>query len=413
MKKVWFAFLLSFLTIWSGNSMDGSKGSFKDDVPMTFVLGTDKNYIVPTLVTIHSLLKNGVENELTNIIVLTNGLNKDDKTLFGKIVNEIIMGLKKSSKNVKLYFLDISQSEERNLWSGVFKNIDKKFAFFGKNISEKEIIKYKFLLPFCIKNYAMMFASDQETNSLSVSNPKSFDKVNIPHYMWLDSDILITQNISQLYKSCLGSGSGICSSNYYFLTHDLTRFGKGFFGGIGSIDVNRIDTENDGPPAFPWRFSGGVLFFNLKNVNDKLFFNGYNGNNMVGTIDDETFFGLCCREGYFGEGVFSFSPRYNCRPSMPAAAQETLGKLTEQKGEEAEELKKITNPKEIAIWHWDGMTKPWHVLWDGLFIKNEKGESNDDAIRTANQQWREEYEEVYNIVRGLGYNINAYLMISK
>ena len=36
MRRVWFAFLLSFLAIWSGNSMEGNKGSVKDNVPMTW-----------------------------------------------------------------------------------------------------------------------------------------------------------------------------------------------------------------------------------------------------------------------------------------------------------------------------------------------------------------------------------------
>jgi len=39
MKKVWFAFLLSFLTTWSGNSMEGNKKIVEGNEPMTFVLG--------------------------------------------------------------------------------------------------------------------------------------------------------------------------------------------------------------------------------------------------------------------------------------------------------------------------------------------------------------------------------------
>lgn len=74
MKKVLVEFLLNFLAVCSGNSMEGSKGSAKGNEPMTFVLGTDKNYIVPKLVTIHSLLKNGIKrvnNKMKiNIVVL-------------------------------------------------------------------------------------------------------------------------------------------------------------------------------------------------------------------------------------------------------------------------------------------------------------------------------------------------------
>ena len=61
MKKVWSVFLLSFLAICSKESMEDSKGSAKGNEPMTFALGTDKNYIMLTLVAIHSLLKNEVK----------------------------------------------------------------------------------------------------------------------------------------------------------------------------------------------------------------------------------------------------------------------------------------------------------------------------------------------------------------
>lgn len=464
MRKVWFAFLLSFLAIWSGNSMDGSKGSVKDNVPMTFVLGTDKNYIVPTLVTIHSLLKNGLKNVnnkvKVNIVALTNQLDESDKKLFCDIFGEITNMLQWNKENVGLYFIDIPKDKENEFWYGDFADVDKKLEFFGANVEGKIMPKYKAFLPFCIKKHGNKFGYNDIGTLLPLSkfNKNAFQKrqfsqkntlpplpkkpvpndnaktrpilfkdemkgfLKIAHYMWLDSDILINSCVSDLYKKCLESESAICCTNYYFVWKDLYPSAEydeiKIFRDLGYTPYYfELFAKKDGNRHQPssWRCSGGVMFFNLNKPSS---FNSYPLQNRF--EDEEQFFYLCgTKMNHIGvqreknKLIYAFSPAYNCRPSMPAAAQETLEKLTEQKGEGAEELKKITNPKEIAIWHWDGMPKPWHVLRDELFIKNETYKSNVDAVRIANQQWREEYEKVYKIVNGLSYNINAYLMISK
>lgn len=400
MKKVLVAFLLSFLAIWSGNSMEGNKGSVKDNVPMTFVLRTDKNYIVPTLVTIHSLLKNGIKDEVINIVILSEDLDENSKQVFVNVFAEIVKKLKKSISKVKLYYLRIPMSNTSNPWSAITgKDVDDIFIFTGLNVEGKRMPKYKAMLPFCINKYC---------------------NAKIPHYMWLDSDVLVNRDISNLYQKCLGEKAAIGSANYWFVSKDIPHSNE-IDKSIVIRKIGILSLEKNPNASFflsqchaektGWRCSGGVMFFNtcyFSSTELKDFLK----NKIFQSQDEEVFFDWYVLNAPH-KSIYAFSPAYNCRPSMPAAAQETLKKLKEQKGEGAEELKKITDPKEIAIWHWDGMTKPWHVLWDGLFIKNEKYKSNVDAIRTANQQWREEYEEVYNIVSGLGYNINAYLMISK
>ena len=402
MRRVWFAFLLSFLAIWSGNSMEGNKGSVKDNVPMTFVLGTDKNYIVPTLVTIHSLLKNGIKGVKSNIniVVLSEGLEYEEREVFDSIFKKMAGALLKE-KTVMLYFIDIPASNTLNPWNAITgKNVDDIFKFSGANVKGKRMPKYKAMLPFYINKC---------------------HKAEIPHYMWLDSDILINEDISNLYQECLGKKAAIGSANYWFVSEDISHSNKVDKGIIirkidilplkknanASLFLSQCHAEKTG-----WRCSGGVMFFNTSYFSSTELKNFSTSNKISQIQDEEMFF-----DWYVPNDprrlIYAFSPIYNCRPSMPAAAQETLEKLTEQKGEGAEELKKITDPKEIAIWHWDGMIKPWHVLRDELFVKNEEYKLNVDAIRTANQQWREEYGKVYNIVRELGYNINAYLMISK
>ena len=403
MKKVLVAFLLSFLAIWSGNSMESNKGSVKGSEPMTFVLGTDKNYIVPTLVTIHSLLKNGIKDEVINIVILSEDLDKNSEQVFVNVFKEIVKKLKKSISisKVKLYRLSIPMSNTPNPWNAITgKDVDDIFIFTGLNVKGKRMPKYKAMLPFYINEYR---------------------NAKIPHYMWLDSDILINGDISDLYRKCLQSKAAIGSANYWFVSEDIPHSNKL----DKSIVIRKIGIlplkKNPNAPFLlsqyhaeitGWRCSGGVMFFNTFSFSSTELTNFLNSNKISQLQDEEMFFDWYVLNDPH-KSIYAFSPAYNCRPSMPAAAQETLKKLTEQKEEGAEELKKITDPKKISIWHWDGMTKPWHVLSDGLFIKNEKYKSNVDAIRIANQQWREEYEEVYKIVKELGYNINAYLMVSK
>ena len=251
MRRVWFAFLLSFLAIWSGNSMEGNKGSVKDNVPMTFVLGTDENYIVPTLVTIHSLLKNGIKDEVINIVILSEDLDKNSKQVFVNVFDEIVKKLKKSISKVKLYYLSIPMSNTSNSWEAIVgKNVDDIFKFSGANVKGKRMPKYKAMLPFYINKY---------------------HKAEIPHYMWLDSDILINEDISNLYQECLGKKAAIGSANYWFVSEDIPHSNK-----IDkSIVIRKTDVlslrKNANASLFlsqchaektAWRCSGGVMFFN-------------------------------------------------------------------------------------------------------------------------------------------------------
>ena len=66
--------------IYNSNAMDTGQSEPKT---MTFVLGTDQEYITPTLVTIYSLLKNGITNNkrkrTINILLLSDDLSEENK----------------------------------------------------------------------------------------------------------------------------------------------------------------------------------------------------------------------------------------------------------------------------------------------------------------------------------------------
>ena len=421
MRRVWFAFLLSFLAIWSGNSMEGNKGSVKDNVPMTFVLGTDKNYIVPTLVTIHSLLKNGIKGVKSNIniVVLSEGLEYEEREVFDSIFKKMAGALLKE-KTVMLYFIDIPASNTLNPWNAITgKNVDDIFKFSGANVKGKRMPKYKAMLPFYINKC---------------------HKAEIPHYMWLDSDILINEDISNLYQECLGKKAAIGSANYWFVSEDIShsnKIDKGII--IRKIDILPLK-KNPNAPFFlsqchaektGWRCSGGVMFFNtfhfsptilpkllgsgkqLQIQDEEQFFYWYfTQKNPFGALDEK-------KEGKKdekkdekkeGELIYAFSPIYNCRPSMPSAAQETSDELKTKQMKVPAELKKITNPEEIAIWHWDGMRKPWQKMYGGFpLIAGKAMSSKYDGLMDADRQWIKEYEEVRLIIKQLKHRFSACL----
>ena len=466
--------------------MGGSKGSVKDNVPMTFVLGTDKNYIVPTLVTIHSLLKNGLKNVnnkvKVNIVALTNQLDESDKKLFCDIFGKITNILQWNKENVGLYFIDIPKDKKNEFWYGDFADVDKKLEFFGANVEGKIMPKYKAFLPFRIKKCGNKFGYNDIGTLLPLSkfNKNAFQKrqfspqkklppfpkktvsndnaktppilfkdemkgsLEITHYMWLDSDILINSCVSDLYKKCLGSKSAICCTNYYFVWKDLyhsTEYDKiKIIRDLGHIPYSfELFAKKDGNRHQPssWRCSGGVMFFNLNDSlfnryplrncfedEEQFFYWYFTQKNPFGALDekkDEKKEGKLDekKEGKLdekldekkeGKLIYAFSPIYNCRPSMPSAAQETSDELKAKQMKVPAELKKITNPEEIAIWHWDGMRKPWQKMYGGFpLIAGKAMSSKYDGLMDADRQWIKEYEEVRLIIKQLKHRFSACL----
>ena len=297
----------------------------------TFVLGTDRGYIIPTLVTLHSLLKSGVRDlQQIQIIILANNLLKSEKEMIKMFVSKRHKYTTDGKECcVQVYFLDIG--EDNALWKKNLGNVEQKIQFSISKLNNDEcgkMLKYKATLPFYFGivnlNDGRMFLEKTEKNK-------------IEHYMWLDSDVLIVSDISRIYKECITQNVNFGSVNYYFLRKDLIKIStKGFddfCGGFGRInprnfsDTNMPYTLSTTEPCkvqkwerVLWRSSGGVLFFRTPQIGTE----DVNIRNMTfsKTVeDDEQFF-----DKYFlnGNNIYVFSPRYNCRPSLPLAAAEFI-----------------------------------------------------------------------------------------
>jgi hypothetical protein len=103
---------------------------------MTFVFGTDLNYQRPTLVSIYSLLRNGIPKKercrQINVVILSDGLFEEDNKSFGSsedcIVRKLNINTSNSYRNVHLYFLDM-ESDQLKLWA-------ENLKFSGNNLPE-------------------------------------------------------------------------------------------------------------------------------------------------------------------------------------------------------------------------------------------------------------------------------------
>ena len=292
---------------------------------MTFVLGTDQEYITPTLVTIYSLLKNGITNNkrerTINILLLSDDLDEKTKKYIQnsitKMINHInLLDMKNNYKKEKvcLYFLDTE---------GDINNLADKFKFIGQNLYEKDIkgekIKgymqtRKVALPFYIAQSKGELAYKKSGSMESITRLTNSDnkKISIYNYMWLDSDTLILGDITALYDECYakdydqienGQKGVIYTSNLLYtkedscqeLNHKLDDEDLKDYS-MKDEDTSEFDiTWNCYAPEYNtktrWRCSGGVMFFNIIAGKQKLFSSEIiNPYKRIVAEDEETFY---------------------------------------------------------------------------------------------------------------------------
>ena len=406
---------------------------------MTFVLGTDEGYIMPTMVTVYSLLKNGIQgNDRTkniSIIILSDRLTDLQQTEITEYIGRIAEVLDKEhyKENLSIKFLN---TENKQL-----SKYAKKVNFDGINLHEKFINNKmvsgyvqtrKAVLPFYFASQCsdikdneiipeMEYESEdgdyeeQRKNDQKVdeSDDKGSPEFQVYHYMWLDSDILIVGSISELYSSCRaksfvkiedkkkGIKEGIiCCSNLNFTNNGAYRIQER----VPSIEYT--NNENPDTNSSKWRCSGGVMFFNVATRNDvsqkwePLFYARKLEQGVVHTPkDEEVFFeNLVKGQKYCTGCIYAFSPIYDCKPDMPSNAKCKSGQC-----KDVQPLQELFNDNNIVVWHWDRKYKPWD------WVQNKAKKSIDVNEKTipAYEVWETTYNEMCKNVGGPSFSTYA------
>ena len=231
----------------------------------------------------------------------------------------------------------------------------------------------------------LMFSQDNSPKEVTI---------DIDSFMWLDSDILIRDNIVGLYDKCKKSGYSLCIANMKNSdTIDVNT--KDILGSIEDKWLKPFATDTMDNANAAWRPSGGVMFFNmmvnmgennatiyaqeLQNKQNFFFPQG------LSIADEEVFFARYFSEYYKtvktekkqdkNTKIGQISSKYNFRPSKDNC---TLYKITHD------------NSK-IVIWHWDQMNKPWQSQKD-----SNKGK--DSAPKDIDSEWQGVRAEIKEII---------------
>lgn len=362
-----------------------SKPVSEEESGKTFILFTNDNYIVPTIVALHSFLMHNIYPK--HIIVF---LKSDNYLHSIKLISKLVATFHDQS------FLTLV-----NVNSSYVSTKIKDITFARQQGNDAQRIKVVLpqILPIVLKGL----------------NPK----LQACDYIWLDSDILVMESIDNLYQVCRDSQSPIASANLRFFKPDFPRditdidsVKKGLSGGVGNItaqqqDNDLIPTENILPS---WRTSGGVMYFNLKNILKKgVFTSPIDASTFQ---DDEVFwdhliFSSSSRKHNHTTKIFAFSPKYNFAPSKLWQAQSLVNCIESSKTDKTdleehyksfgfadslEALREIVK-KEVVIWHWDAIPKPWEKALGDWTEFNPKNIAGFDVYE-ADKLWLQELNDV-------------------
>lgn len=267
----------------------------------TYVLLADDNYMDALKVSLYSLIKH--TEGTVHIIVITPSLSEENQQVVSSVMQAAAVNRQGEARHLGSLSLQILKYNRQRIHCQGAGNND------GANL-KKSFINAKISL---IKNLM-----EKQLNGYE----------NLQHFMWLDSDILVRGNVTQLYKQCWEhKGVAVASSNLFFVRGDLSNaspsagkyFNLNFGGIIGQYNVPVRQRERGGHNELiqtsgrVWQTSGGVLFFNLPKFRNSAGSKQaiYNSSSF---FDEEQWMdGLV--EGQSG-ALLALSPKFNFRPTM-------------------------------------------------------------------------------------------------
>lgn len=420
--------LCPFLTLcilssgWSaGSNQENIKIQAHDPV---FVMFTDDNYVLPTIVTLSSFLKHITGH--CRVVVFTRIKDSKRAGVMRKVIEKVVEFRRKEREDQKL------PSSQGSLmgWSDSV----------GMTFSQEELQATVEIKPIKregpVATEAIFASSYPESIRYKVSIHCALLKKSIPivedsaldDYMWLDSDMLIYADLSKPYNVCRECGVFLGAVNYWFFDPVESQNIDKFSGCVGLICIdNHVsgDTSDNGAKTrldSMWRTSGGLVYVNTAKLPlDKVQFNDTSSTDPR-FKDDETLLDSLAIQGR--GRVLALNPIYNCKPevwelaclcsttsgsSIFKASHEQLFELFKEKYKQQSNYTLINGDKDIdltaqytassilslphrpPVIHWDHVTtKPWQ---------------KEKSTKKADKLWYDERSVIKNICDETEWNI--------
>lgn len=352
MKFIISLAMVFFLNSTAGASSDDAASS-DDELQrgqMNFVMATDENYLIPTFVTIYSIIQNNPEKLL--FVVFTKGdgewLNKF------KIMKKNLIS---KEDRVKIEAIPIEAIENDDKVGSTYGEVQGKVADLDRQPPQPlKLLALRPVLPLLWQNASLC------------NVPKCIWRIQ--QFLWIDSDIVVTQDLREFYYGLFAKhpDQPLISSNLGFISRRSDREGNPYNFG-GEVGLVKSDPGGEGSEA---RVSGGVVAWNLswfttKHVERQP--RQKSGENIIsycirmvspsGTEELILDKMLGCAKKIVNEEYFYFSTRYNCRSAYVDAAKQFLQDKTLKMSNAAREDLQAISEGRVAIWHWDYERKPW------------------------------------------------------
>jgi hypothetical protein len=352
------------------------------DVPMTYVMYTDNNYIIPTLVTLFSLLRVNSGNYRVVVFDATEGATaKQWGTIATQLPSMIQSGAKVS----------------------IIPMIDKRVQLILTRANKPVVTKphvvgeLKILLPFLLKE--LLYESEEWEE--------------MGDYIWLDSDMIIRQDLTKLYEVCRQRGVVEAAANFY-ATSGLRKAsddptimgqddGKSIYWRGRKLTGSSVETEPQSDTMRwknyeRWRTSGGLVYvhagFILRAYAGQL--SSYTGGRTCQSYEDDEVAIDSILANALGEtdgyALLELNPIFNLRPSLLPGelVHDERMAVDGQIGELDGTL------RSVVVFHWD---EKGHY---DLGVKYKPWQQPDGIPRNvADQEWWLTFGALINQVPGM------------
>ncbi|MDR2812965.1 MAG: hypothetical protein LBB05_04240 [Puniceicoccales bacterium] len=199
---------------------------------------------------------------------------------------------------------------------------------------------------------------------------------NIEYFLWLDSDIIIYKDLSNIFEMCKRRpNQPIFGANLLYSNQDDYSDQGDLYSGQDEFEDHTYSDEN-------CCISGGVVLWNIEkivehcilicqNVFKKTNFETNSSDDDSGNEEQKAYIIYDSEEHIFTEYVSIFLVE-NVHPETPQGFLPIQYNVTN-------DCYRYINEEDIFIFHWDGIKKPW---------KDTDEKEDSDFIKKQNAQWK-------------------------
>jgi hypothetical protein len=247
---------------------------------MNFVMACDMSYLMQTLVAISTIRKH-CQGQLHFLIFV----RMDDQSFqqacsvihhFGKAISNFTHELEPSvpSNSTQLEQADDSLIYQDGNTRISIIQLDKTILEEIKGMDPAvESNTAKYLVSLRMRFHALYCGSNE---NLSMARTQAYHALQaMKHFLWMDSDILVRNDLRGLYQECMNSGMSIASANFKFFSCGQKPVARGMFtlqGGVGFVPLEKIDSRKPDEPILANSelattcASGGIVFWDLSKI---------------------------------------------------------------------------------------------------------------------------------------------------